>query len=163
MFSPFRPYVFLDKHIIIIYVSKTPLDIPYTNLNVKEIMSGYSTFSATADQLTSSSGNVSNATAIATLAGAAGKTTYIQGFVVTGSGSTVALPVTATVTGTVGGTMHFTYCASSGVLLGNSPLIVDLSGCPISASAQNTAISVSCPAMGLGNTNNAVVEYGFQI
>jgi len=126
-------------------------------------MSGYSTFSATTDQLTSSSGNVANATATATLAGAAGKTTYIQGFVVSGSGATIGLPVTVTVTGTVGGTMHFTYCASSGVLLGNTPMVIDLSGSPISASAQNTSIVVSCPALGLGCTNNTVIAYGFQI
>ena len=125
-------------------------------------MSGYSTFSATADQLTSSSGNVSNATATATLAGAAGKTTYIQGFIVTGSGATLGLPVTVTITGVTGGTLHFVYCAAVGILAGNTPLVISFAA-PISASAENTTISVSCPSMGLGNTNNAVVAYGFQI
>jgi hypothetical protein len=116
----------------------------------------------TAIQLTSSSGNVANATATATLAGTSGKTTYIQGFTVSGSGSTLGLPVTVTVTGTVSGTLHFTYTAGIGVLVGNQPLIINF---PISiaASAQNTSIVVSCPALGSGNTNNTVIAYGYQL
>ena len=108
-----------------------------------------------------SSGNVANATATATLVGSVGKTAYIQGFIVSGSGSILAIPVTVTVTGIISGTLHFTYCASAGVLVGNNPLIINFSGAPISASAQNTSITVSCPALGLGNTNNTVVAYGF--
>ena len=126
-------------------------------------MSGYASLSDTSDQLISSSGNVANATATATLPGTVGKTTYIQGFIVSGSGSITALPVTVTVTGVTGGTLHFTYCAAAGVLLGNNPLVINFSGSPLSASAQNTPIAVSCPAMGLGNTNNTVVAYGFQM
>jgi hypothetical protein len=56
------------------------------------------------DMLSAASGNVANASAAATLAGAATKTTYITGFVVTASGSTAALVVNGTVTGLIGGT-----------------------------------------------------------
>lgn len=125
-------------------------------------MSGYSQLSSPGDQVTASSGNVANATATATLSGIAGKTTYLQGFVISGSGATAGLPVTVTVTGT-SNTLHFTYCASVGVLVANTPLIIDFSGAPLAASAQNTSISVSCPALGLGCTNNTVIAYGFQI
>ncbi|WP_283807294.1 hypothetical protein [Bradyrhizobium sp. Tv2a-2] len=33
---------------------------------------------------------------------------------------------------------------------------------PLPASAANTAITVSCPSLGSGNTNNSVNVYGYQ-
>lgn len=117
---------------------------------------------STVTPLTASSGNVANATASATLAGAAGKTTYLQGFTVSGAGATVGLPVTVTITGTVSGTLHFTYSASAGVLVANVPLVMNFP-MAIPASATNTSIVVSCPALGVGNTNNAVIAYGYQV
>jgi hypothetical protein len=106
------------------------------------------------------SGNVANAVATATLPAVAGKTNYLSGFEVTGSGATAGLAVSVTVTGLLGGTLTYTYVAEAGALVGNKPLIVPFSP-PLPASAANTPIVVSCPALGAGNTNNAVVAHGF--
>lgn len=113
-------------------------------------------------QLIAGSGNVANNTAAATLTGTATTTVYLTGFEVTGSGATAALPVTVTVTGLLGGTRHYTYNFAAGVLVGNTPLIVEYTS-PLPASAINTPITVSCPASGSGGTNNTVVAHGFYI
>lgn len=115
-----------------------------------------------ATPIAASSGNQTNATAAATLPGAAGKTTYLTAFHATGSGSTLGLCVSVTVTGVVGGPLTYTYSFPIGILLGAAPLIVPFDP-PLPASAQNQAITVSMPAGGLGNTNASVVATGFQV
>lgn len=115
-----------------------------------------------ATAITSSSGNVAAATATATLAAAAGKTTYITGFEVTGAGATSAAVVTVTVTGTISGTLSYTYVAAGSATTANQPLIVEFPNA-IPGSAVNTAIVVSCPTLGTGNTNNTVVAHGYQL
>lgn len=112
--------------------------------------------------ITAASGNVANASAAATLAAVAGKKTYITGFEVTGTGATVGQAVSVTVVGTVTGTLTYTVASATGVLVANSPLIVQFTT-PIPASAANTTIVVTCPALGAGNTNSTVVAHGFQI
>lgn len=112
--------------------------------------------------LTSSSGNVAAATATATLAGAAAATTYISGFEITGAGATAASVVVATVTGVIGGTMSHVIAVPAGVAVGITPLIVEFNP-PLPASAANTAIVVSVPSLGAGNTNAAVVAHGYRI
>ncbi len=107
------------------------------------------------------SGNVANAVASATLAAAAGKTTYITGFDITGAGATAGAVVVATVTGLKGGTQSFVVTVATGATVGNPPVNGNFNpGFP--ASAVNTAIVVSCPALGAGNTNNVVNVRGFQ-
>lgn len=115
-----------------------------------------------ATPLTASSGNVANAQAVATLAGTSAKTTYITGFEVTGSGATLGLPVTVTVTGLISGTMSYTYSAIAGALLENTPLAISFVPA-IPASATNTSIVVTCPALGSGNTNNVSNAHGYQL
>lgn len=110
--------------------------------------------------LTAGSGNVANASAVATLTGTATTTVYISGFEITGAGATVGLPVTVTVAGLIGGTRSYTYVFAAGALLPNTPLIVPLDP-PIPASAVNTPIVVTCPASGTGGTNNTVVARGY--
>lgn len=112
--------------------------------------------------LAGSSGNIANNTASATLSSATGKTAYITGFIVSDSGATVGLPVSVTVTGLLGGTLTFTYTAIAGALLSNQPLSVSFPY-PIPASATAQDITVSCPALGVGSTNNTVVAYGFRM
>lgn len=112
--------------------------------------------------LAASSGNVANAVAAATLVAVAGKTAYLTGFEVTGAGATAGLPVSVTVTGLLGGTLTFTYAAAAGVLVANQPLIIQFP-IPLPASAVNTNIVVSCPALGAGNTNNTVSAHGFNL
>lgn len=112
--------------------------------------------------VTSSSGNVANASAVATLAAAAGKTTYISGFEITAAGATAAGVVTATVTGAIGGTMSYTFVAPTGATVAATPLVVEFHP-PIPASAVNTAIVVTLPALGAGNTNATAVAHGYQV
>lgn len=122
----------------------------------------YSTTQSPTAPLVAGSGNVANASAVATLTGIATTTVYIAGFQVTGSGSTAALPVACTVAGLLGGSQVYTYTFAAGVLVGNQPLIVVYDP-PIPASAINTPISVTCGAGGAGNTRNSVVAYGFHV
>ena len=122
-----------------------------------------SDYPAAATPITAASGNVAAATATATLAaGGSGITTYITGFEVTGTGATAALAVSVTVTNVVTGTLTYTYAAAAGVAVANTPLIVQFAK-PIPANAANTTIVVSCPSLGTGNTNNAVVAHGYQL
>lgn len=115
---------------------------------------------ATATPLTAHSGNVAAGTAAATLTGTATTTVYITGFECTASGSTAALVTNLTVTGTLGGTMTYTFVFPAGVAAQATPLIVEYP-VPIPASAVNTAIVVSNPTGGSGNTNSSCNAHGF--
>jgi hypothetical protein len=106
------------------------------------------------------SGNVANATATATLTGAATTTVYISGFEITASGATAALVVSPTVTGVLGGTLTYTFTFPAGATASCQPLIVTFDP-PLPASAVNQAIAVVCPASGAGGTNCTVVAHGF--
>lgn len=111
-------------------------------------------------ELDANSGIVAAAAAVATLPAAAGKTTFIDGFEVTAAGSTAALAVTVTVGGpAVPLTYVFVFPAGAGV--GAAPLVVEFPR-PIPASAPNTAITVTCPSGGAGNTAASVVAHGYQ-
>lgn len=122
----------------------------------------YSTTQSPSALLVAGSGNVANASAVATLTGGAATTVYLAGFQVTGSGSTAALPVAVTVAGLLGGSQIYTYTFVAGVTLANQVLDVNFNP-PIPASAVNTPISVTCAAGGAGNTRNSVVAYGFHV
>jgi hypothetical protein len=118
--------------------------------------------SAPGVDITASSGNVAAATATATLAAATGKVTYICGFAITSSGSTAAAVVSPTITNLVTGTLTFTYTTVAGVTLANAPLIVPFTTRCLPANAPNTAIVVSMPSLGAGNTNTTVDAWGYQ-
>lgn len=109
-----------------------------------------------------SSGNIANATASASLAAAANRRNYITGFHVSGAGASAGSAVAVTVTGLINGTLTYTYTAGNGAQASNNPLLISFPE-PIPASADNTAITVSCPALGAGNTNNSVNVFGFTI
>ena len=115
-----------------------------------------------ATPITAASGNQANANAVATLAAAAGKTTYITGFQVTAAGATAGLAVNVTVAGVVTGTLTYTFVFPAGAAVGAQPLVVEFPE-PVPASAVNTAIVVTLPAGGAGNTNAAVAAQGFQL
>ena len=127
-----------------------------------QVTGSFADYPAGATPITAASGSVAAATATATLAGAAGVTTYIAGFEVTGAGATAGLAVSVTVTGTISGTLTYVYVAATGVAVANTPLIVEFAK-PIPASAANVAIVVSCPTLGTGNTANSVVAHGYQL
>jgi hypothetical protein len=132
------------------------------NLSGTITSAGYSAAPAGTTVLQSSSGNVAAATATATLAGAASVTTYLSGFLITGAGATAGSVVNGTITGTIGGTMTFTVPVATGATVGNTPIDVYFSP-PLPASATNTAIVVSVPSLGAGNTNSTVSAWGYRV
>lgn len=109
--------------------------------------------------ISASSGNVANASAVATLAAVAAKLTYITGFEVTGGGATAGQCVTGTVTG-ITTPLAFTKCSPSGVTTEMLPLTVEFNN-PIPSSAVNTAVVVTLPALGAGSTNATVTAHGY--
>ena len=96
------------------------------------------------------------ASCAATLAGTAGKTTYIMGFVITTAAPAAAVTGTATITG-LSTTLNFQIVES--VTFGGE-LVVEFPF-PIPASAPNTAIVVTLPAITSGAVS-AVSAWGFQ-
>lgn len=113
-----------------------------------------------ATQVKGSSGNVANASGVATLTSTATKTAYISGFQVTGSGATAASVISVTVAGLLGGTSTYTMTIPAGATVAVTPLIVSFYP-PLPASAVNTDIVVTAPAFGAGNTNATVNAQGF--
>lgn len=107
-----------------------------------------------------SSGNVANATATAIIPAVAGETCYITRLEVYAGGATAAALVDITVAGLLGGSITFPFSVPAGATLAASPLIVQLPK-PLPASAVNTQITVTCPALGAGNTKAQVVAFGF--
>lgn len=121
-----------------------------------------SAYPAGSTAITASSGTVANASAAASLAAVASKTTYVCGVVITSTGSTAAAVVAPTITGVITGTMTLAYATVAGATLANQPLVVPFTPC-VPASAANTAIAVTVPALGAGNTNAAVSAWGYQL
>lgn len=113
-----------------------------------------------ATSLLGASGNVANAAAVATLTGTATTRVYITGFTCTPGGSTAAALVNVTVAGLLGGTATYTAGTPAGATAFGTPLNVTFDT-PHPASAVNTAIVVTMPALGAGNTNAACVATGF--
>lgn len=99
----------------------------------------------------------------ATLAGVAGKTTYICGFSYQGSDATAAVAGNIAVTGTITGTMNYGYVAlAAGAAVAQPPpTTVSFAPC-VPASATNTAIVVTPPTLGAGATIATVSAWGFQ-
>jgi hypothetical protein len=108
------------------------------------------------------SGNVANASAVATIPAVANKTAYITGFDLTGAGATAALIVNPTLAGIISGTRTYVYGAVAGAALMNQNLSIRFHPA-IPASAVNTAITLTCPALGAGNLFNAAHAYGYYI
>lgn len=121
-----------------------------------------SAYPATSTPLSASSGIVANNPASASLVGAAGKTTYITGFEVTGTGATNALPVTVTVGNVAGGNLSYSYAAVGDPLAANVPLIVPFNP-PLPASGPNVTITVSCQKLDGGNIQNSINVHGFRV
>ena len=94
----------------------------------------------------------------ATLAGVASKTTYICGFTIT-SGATLGLGGSATVTGTITGTLNYVQPVSALPAVGQ--LSQSFAPC-VPASAANTGIAINSAAGGVGG-NTAVAAWGYQL
>lgn len=116
-----------------------------------------SQYPATATPITASSTGTTGAV-VATLAANATKTNYICGFTIS-STATAAIAGTATVTGTISGTLS--YVQGAGV----SPAVVTLTqsfNYCIPSSAINTAITATSIAAGAGGVTSVVV-WGYQL
>ena len=96
----------------------------------------------------------------ATLPAAVGKTTWLSGFWVTGAGATAATTVQGSITG-IGTQMFFYVTVPAGVNSNVAELFVEFAD-PIPASGTNTAIVISVPSFGAGNTSSNVTAHGFQ-
>ncbi len=96
-----------------------------------------------------------------TLAGAAGKRTYISGFYVDGLGATAAATITVTITG-LANTLSFNVSIPAGATVALTALRFAFPR-PIPASADNTAIVVNVATFGAGNTQALAGAYGFQL
>ena len=126
---------------------------PYTFDGTNMIMAALGTSAA--------SGNVANASAVATIAAVAGKTNFLSGLTITAGGAVAAALVNATVTGLAGGTATYTFAAPAGATAGATPMALTFNPA-LPASAVNTAIVLTLPALGAGNTNAAVTAWGYQ-
>jgi hypothetical protein len=100
------------------------------------------------------------------LAATAGKTNYLEGFEITGSGATGASVIEASITGLEGGTIYFELPIVAGVNLAAFPLMGPVYSVrfpqPIPASGVDVAITLNVPSFGSGNTNSSANLYGFQ-
>lgn len=110
----------------------------------------------------SSSATGAAAAIAATLPAVPGRTNYITGFEVTGSGATAGSVINVTVTGVVGGPLNFVLSIVAGVLLSITPLVIPFSR-PLPATGPNVAIAVNVPSFGAGNTNAAVSASGYLV
>lgn len=109
-----------------------------------------------------SDGQVAAAAAMtATLGAAAGARTFLCGFAVTGAGATAASVIEVVTTGLTT-QMKFKVVIPAGVTTTTTPLVVDFT-VPIPASADNTAITISVPSFGAGNTDAAVSAWGYRV
>ena len=109
---------------------------------------------------TFSSGNVTNAAAVATITSGGNNFAFITGFELTFAGATVGACVSPTVTGLLGGTATYVVCSSTGATLQGVPLIVKFDP-PLKAATINTSIVVTLPALGAGNLFASAVAHGY--
>ena len=101
---------------------------------------------------------------VATLPAASGKTTYIEGFDITGGGATAASVIEVAVGGLAAGNLKYELnilAGATGPMNAQGGFSIRFPE-PLPASGLNTAITVTVPSFGTGNTNASVVAYGFQ-
>ena len=99
----------------------------------------------------------------ASLPAVAGRTNYLEGFDVTGGGATAAAVIEISVTGLAAGTLKYEMNVLAGVtgpMNAQGGVFIRFPE-PLPASGLNTAITVTVPSFGAGNTNASVVAYGF--
>jgi hypothetical protein len=112
-------------------------------------------------QVTGAFSGADTTTQAATLAGTAGKTTFICGFSVSGLGSTAGGQVSVTVATLTGPTtLTYSYVFAAGAAVANTPIQFTYNPC-LPASAVNTAITVTVPGQA-GNTATQINTWGYQ-
>jgi len=111
---------------------------------------------------TATSYQVANTAASASIPGTAGKTSYLTNALITAAGSTAGAAVQGSITGINPTPIAFVFVFPTGVLVGAQPLELTFDP-PLQATGLNTAIVVSLPAGGSGNTAACVSVTGFQL
>lgn len=122
-----------------------------------------STYPAGAIGVTSSATGTTGAV-VATLPASPGRTTYICGFTFVGTNATAANPATSVVvSGTISGSLNYGYptLAAGAAVAPQPPLAITMAPCT-PASATNTAVVVTGPALGAGATLATVEARGYQ-
>lgn len=110
--------------------------------------------------IVATSGNVANASAVATIPAVEGKIAHLVGIRVSGLGATAADTVDVSITGVAGDDLVYPYTAIEGAGLANTALD-ETFATAAPAPDDETDIVVTCPALGAGNTHNQVVAFGF--
>lgn len=95
-----------------------------------------------------------------TIAAVAGKTGFVNGFSVDGLGATAASVIEVTLAGLVGGTRRYKLSIPAGATTAISRLVVEFVR-PIPTTAVNTAIVLTVPSFGAGNTSAVAEIHGF--
>ncbi len=121
-------------------------------------MPAYSTSFPPATILTNSAVNAANAVTV-TLPATAGKTTYVEGFDITGAGASSAIIVNVNLSGMTN-PLFYDIVAPANVNATLTALSIRFPS-PLPASATNTAITLLVPNLSTGNTSIAVSLYGF--
>lgn len=118
---------------------------------------GYALTTQTAFCQTSTGGAQANTI---TVAGLAGKTIYVTGFEITGSGATAASDIAITLAS--GGTTqaNYTLPVIAGATLIETPLIVEFTT-PVSGLAVGNNAVLTVPSFGSGNTAASVTLHGY--
>jgi hypothetical protein len=111
--------------------------------------------------VTGSFSGADTTTAVATLTGTSGKTTYICGFQVNGLGLTTGATVNVAVASVVGGnTLNFAYTFPTGATVVATPVSQTFTPC-IPANVAGTNLTVTVPG-GAGNTSTNITAWGYQ-
>lgn len=115
-----------------------------------------------AQPVNATSGNVAAGTATATLPADANAYNYLAGFDISGAGATAGSVVDVTVSGVHGGPLTYKIAVPAGAAVahGFQQKFFDP---PLKSTAKNTAITVSCPTLGVGNLHNVVHAFGFKM
>lgn len=113
-----------------------------------------------AQHVDASSGVVSNAIATATLP-ADQRQLWVTGLEITGEGATAASCVAATLAGLQSATGNLSYavCAPAGITTAITPVIIQFA--PPRPAKTNTAVVLTVPALGAGNTGLVANLHGF--
>jgi hypothetical protein len=114
--------------------------------------------------IASGSTNSGNTQVVATIAAATNVLNYLEGFDISGTGATGAAAIELSIAGLAGGTIKVEAFVLAGATAPgwNNNVFSYRFPTPIPASGTNTAISVTVPALGAGNTNVSVTAYGLQ-
>jgi len=110
-----------------------------------------------------SSGNLSNASAVATIPAVVDQYGVLTSVIITGGGASAASLVNMTIAGLKAGTITLPIPVASGVtapMVSSNGMIIWTPPNELVGSAVNTAITVTLPTLGTGSTNSAVVALG---